>query len=76
MTSIVGRGLDESAQACIAAQAKECGRSVEIEDRENVTRSATRSSIGVAPLHAGRSIGGIEELPVPERSDRARSVDF
>ena len=34
MTSIVGRGLDESAKARIAAQVKECGRSVEVEDRD------------------------------------------
>lgn len=35
-----------------------------------------RPNIGVALLEAARSAGGVDELPIPERSDEARSVDF
>ena len=33
-------------------------------------------NIGVALLEAARSTGGVESLPLPERTDRARAVDF
>ncbi|MFD2675041.1 FitA-like ribbon-helix-helix domain-containing protein [Gulosibacter bifidus] len=76
MSSIVVRGLDESVKARLAAQAKEHGRSMEAEVRDILTRAATRPNIGLALLRAGQSVGGVEDLPIPERSDRARTVDF
>ena len=76
MASIVVRGLDESVKARLAAQAKERGRSMEAEVREILTRAATQPNIGLALLRAGQSVGGVEELPVTERSDRARAVEF
>ena len=76
MASIVVRGLDESVKARLAAQAKKRGRSMEAEVREILTRAATQPNIGLALLRAGQSVGGVEELPVPERSDRARAVEF
>lgn len=76
MASIVVRGLDESVKARIAMQAKQHGRSMEAEVREILTRAATRPNIGLALLDAGRAVGGIDELPVPERGDFARAADF
>lgn len=76
MSSIVVRGLDESVKARIAAQAKQHGRSMEAEVREILTKAATRPNIGLALLQAGQSVGGVDELAVPERADVARAADF
>ena len=76
MSSIVVRGLDESVKARIAAQAKRHGRSMEAEVREILTKAATRPNIGLALFQAGQSLGGVDELVVPERTDVARAVDF
>lgn len=74
---MVVRGLDESVKARLAAQAKRHGRSMEAEVREILTQAATRPNIGLALLQAGQSAGGVDdELPVPERTDTARAVDF
>lgn len=76
MSSIVVRGLDESVKARLAAQAKQHGRSMEAEVREILTEAATRQNIGLALLQAAQLAGGIDELPVPQRDDTARVVDF
>lgn len=76
MSSIVVRGLDESVKARLAAQAKQHGRSMEAEVREILTRAATRPNIGLALLEVGQAVGGVEDLPIPERTDTARAVDF
>lgn len=76
MSSIVVRGLDESVKARIAAQAKQHGRSMEAEVRDILTKAATRPNIGLALLRAAQSVGGVDELPIPERADTARVVDF
>lgn len=76
MASIVVRGLDASVKARIAAQAKQHGRSMEAEVRDILTRAATQPNIGIALLQAAQSMGGVDDLPVPDRSDTARSVDF
>lgn len=76
MSSIVIRGLGESIKAQLAAQAREHGRSVEAEVREILTKAVTRPNIGLALLLAAQSAGGVDELPVPERADTARAVDF
>ncbi len=76
VSSIVVRGLDESVKARIAAQAKEHGRSMEAEVRDILTKAATRPNIGLALLRAGQAAGGVDALPIPERSDTARAVDF
>jgi plasmid stability protein len=76
MTSIIVRGLDESVKKQLAAQAKEHGRSMEAEVRDILTKAARRPHIGMALMQAARSVGGVDELPVPERADAARSVDF
>lgn len=76
MSSIIVRGLDESVKRQLAAQAKEHGRSMEAEVREILTRAAHRPHIGLALMHVARDVGGVDELPVPERSDNARAVDF
>lgn len=49
---------------------------MEAEVRDILTRAATRPNIGLALLRAGQLAGGVEDLPIPERSDRARVVDF
>lgn len=76
MASIVVRGLDESVKAQLAAQAKEHGRSMEAEVRDILTKAARRPHIGVALMRAAQSVGGVHDLPVPERSDVARVVEF
>ena len=76
MSSIVVRGLSESVKLRLAAQAKEHGRSMEAEVRDILTRAASRPHIGLAFLEAARTVGGFEELQIPERTDEARSVDF
>ncbi|WP_026127125.1 FitA-like ribbon-helix-helix domain-containing protein [Nocardiopsis xinjiangensis] len=76
MVSIIVRGLDESVKSQLAAQAKEHGRSMEAEVREILTRSVCRPHIGLALMQAARDVGGVDDLPVPERTDAARAVDF
>lgn len=76
MSSLVVRGLDESVKASLAAQAKQHGRSMEAEVRDILTKAATRPNIGLALFQAAQSVGGVDELPVPERIDIARAVDF
>ena len=76
MASVVVRGLDDSVKKQLAAQAKEHGRSMEAEIREILTRAARRPHIGLALMQAAQEAGGVDNLPVPERSDVARAVDF
>lgn len=76
VASIVVRGLAESVKSQLAAQAKEHGRSMEAEVRDILTRAARRPHIGIALMQAARDVGGIDELPVPERADAAQAVDF
>lgn len=76
MSSIIVRGLDDSVKQQLAAQAKEHGRSMEAEVRAILTQAARRPNIGLALLAAAREVGGVESLPIPERDDTARAVDF
>ncbi|OYO01082.1 hypothetical protein B0O41_2995 [Propionibacteriaceae bacterium ES.041] len=76
MASIVVRGLDESVKAWLAVQAKQHGRSLEAEVRDILTKAAARPNIGLAFLQAAQAAGGVDKLPLPERIDPARSVDF
>lgn len=76
MAAIVVRGLDESVKSALAAQARKHGRSMEAEVREILTQAASRPNIGMALMQAAREAGGVDELPVPSRDERARSVDF
>lgn len=76
MASIVVRGLDESVKARLAAQAKQHGRSLETEVRAILTDAVTRPNIGLALLQAAQPVGGVDDLPVPERTDTARTADF
>lgn len=76
MASIVVRGLDESVKAQLAAQAKQRGRSMEAEVRAILTDATSRPNIGLALLQAAQSVGCVDDLPVPERTDTARAADF
>lgn len=76
MSSIIVRGLDESVKRRLAEQAKEHGLSMEAEVRDILTRAASRPHVGLALLWVARDVGGVDELPIPERADSARSVDF
>jgi antitoxin FitA len=76
MTSIIVRGLDEAVKKQLAIQAKEHGRSMEAEVRDILTRAARRPHIGLALMRAAQEAGGVDDLPVPERSDTARAIDF
>jgi antitoxin FitA len=76
MTSIIVRGLDASVKKQLARQAREHGRSMEAEVREILTKAARRPHIGLALMQAAQESGGVDGLPIPERNDDARSVDF
>ncbi|MHA4816994.1 FitA-like ribbon-helix-helix domain-containing protein [Streptomyces aculeolatus] len=76
MSSIIVRGLDESVKQQLATQAKEHGRSMEAEVRDILTKAARRPHIGLALMQAAQDAGGVDGLPIPERSDVARAVDF
>lgn len=76
MSSIIVRGLDESVKQQLATQAKEHGRSMEAEVRDILTKAARRPHIGLALMQAAQDAGGVDDLPIPERSDAARAVDF
>ncbi|MEZ5087307.1 MAG: Arc family DNA-binding protein [Tessaracoccus sp.] len=76
MSTIIVRGLDDSVKNQLATQAKQHGRSMEAEVRDILTKAARKPHIGLALLHAAQQVGGIEDLPLPERSDAARAVDF
>lgn len=76
MSSIIVRGLDDSVKDQLVAQAKRHGRSMEAEVRDILTKAARRPNIGIALMRAAQGVGGVDELPVPERSDIARAVDF
>lgn len=75
MTSIIVRGLDESVKQQLATQAKEHGRSMEAEVRDILTKAARRPHIGLALMRAAQDVGGVDGIPVPERSDVARAVE-
>lgn len=75
-TSVLVRGLDESVKKQLVTQAREHGRSMEAEIREILTRATRRPHIGLALMQAAQEAGGIDDLPVPERADVARAVDF
>lgn len=74
--SIVIRGLDESVKKHLAAQAKEHGRSMEAEVRQILTKAVSRPHIGLALMQAAQEAGRVDDLPIPERTDVARAVDF
>lgn len=76
MSSIIVRGLDPSVKEQLVAQAKRHGRSMESEVREILTKAAQRPNVGLALMRAAQSTGGWEDLPVPARTDIARSVEF
>lgn len=76
MTSIIVRGLDESVKKRLAEQAKEHGRSMEAEVRDILTKAARKPHIGMALMQAAQEAGGVDGLPIPERNDVARAVDF
>jgi plasmid stability protein len=76
MASIIVRGLDESVKQQLATQAKEHGHSMEAEVRDILTKAARRPHIGLALMRAAQDAGGVDGLPIPERSDVARAVDF
>lgn len=76
MASVVVRGLDESVKKRLASQAKEHGRSMEAAIRDILARAAHGPHIGLALMRAAQEAGGIDDLPVPERADVARAVDF
>lgn len=76
MSSIIVRGLDDSVKQQIATQAKAHGRSMEAEVRDILTKAAHRPHIGLALMQAAKDAGGVDELPIPERRDVARAVDF
>ncbi|MBE3000178.1 Arc family DNA-binding protein [Nocardiopsis sp. HNM0947] len=76
MASIIVRGLDEAVKEQLAAQAAEHGRSMEAEVRDILTKATCRPHIGLALMRAAQDVGGVDDLPVPERNDDARAVEF
>ncbi|WP_017614893.1 FitA-like ribbon-helix-helix domain-containing protein [Nocardiopsis salina] len=76
MASIIVRGLDQALKEQLAAQAEEHGRSMEAEVRDILTKAVRRPHIGLALMRAAQGVGGVDDLPVPERDDEARAVEF
>ena len=76
MASILVRGLDESVKQRLTEQAKQHGRSMEAEVRDILTRATRRPNVGLALMQAVQDAGGIDELPVPARTETARILDF
>ena len=76
MASIVVRGLDESVKGRLVARARQNGRSMEAEAREILTSAASPPNIGLAIMRAARELGGVDDLPAPDRSDPARRADL
>lgn len=76
MATIIVRGLDESVKRQLAAQAERHGRSMEAEARAILTTGVDLPHIGLALMRAVHGAGGVEELPLPERTDVARAVEF
>lgn len=76
MPSIVIRGLDESVKKQLTAQARENNRSMEAEARAILTSAVRKPHIGLALMRAVRESGVIEDLPVPARTDTARTMDL
>ncbi|MCZ0857171.1 Arc family DNA-binding protein, partial [Actinomyces israelii] len=74
--SIVIRGLDESVKKQLASQARENNRSMEAEARAILTSAVRKPHIGLALMRAVRESGGVEDLPVPTRTDTARTMDL
>ena len=72
MASIVVRGLDDSVKRQLAEQAERHGRSMEAEARDILTKGVTRPNIGLALMQAVQEVGGVDDLPIPERDDVAR----
>ena len=60
----------------LAAQARENNRSMEAEARAILTSAVRKPHIGLALMRAVRESGGIEDLPVPTRTDTARTMDL
>lgn len=57
MASIVVRGLEESVEKQLAAQAKEHGCSLEAEVRDILTKRIRRPHIGLALMQAAQGLG-------------------
>lgn len=79
MSSILVRNLDPAVKEALAARAAERGRSMESEVRSILTSAARRPrhpNIGLAFRAVGEEVGGIEELPVPTRTDLPRALDL
>lgn len=76
MACVVIRGLEESIKNQLVAQAKEHGRSMEAEARDILTKGTRRPHIGLALMNAAQEAGGIKDLPLPERTDVAPTLDF
>jgi plasmid stability protein len=76
MASIVVRGLDDAVKRRLAERARNNGRSMEAEARSILAEATMPANIGLALFEAAQAMGGVDDLPIPERSDIARAVDF
>lgn len=76
MATIVVRGLDKAVKQRLQQQAKTHGRSIEAEIRDILTRAVNPPNIALDLLAAAQSVGGIDELPIPERTDHAEAISL
>jgi plasmid stability protein len=76
MASIIVRGLDAAVKDQLVAQAKRHGRSMEAEVRYILTQAAQLPNIGIALMRAAQSVGGVDDLLIPARTDVARAASF
>ena len=73
MAAVSVRDLDETVRERLRVRAAQHGRSMEAEIRAILTEAVRRPHIGLALMQAAHEI---DDLPVPERTDVARAVDF
>lgn len=78
MAQLVVRGLDDRVKGLLRRRAADHGRSMEAEVRAILTDAVAprRKSIAAALREVALEYGGVDELPVPSRDERQRSIDF
>jgi plasmid stability protein len=78
MAQLIVRGLDESVKHALRQRAAKHKRSMEAEARDIITRAV--SPAGPSRLSrlraAALTVGGIDDLELPERVETQREVSF
>ncbi|WP_455952569.1 FitA-like ribbon-helix-helix domain-containing protein [Arcanobacterium haemolyticum] len=74
MATILVRGIDEGLKGMLMERARHNGRSMEAEVRDILASSLRKPNIALALMESIQEVGGIDDLPIPEREERARTA--